>query len=379
MLTLPEVAMKYFLAALCLVAFFAAGCKEDGDKYYITNQYYYPPDDSTGHHSSDSAVARILSPQWGQILETVYDWQDMESQYGTNCRWAFHVDTTFSARVVVDLPGGARTAQVYMKQSYSQNFTPYGNLRYPLADTFNIPLQYNWIRTSWYLPTDSTNLIFFVQGMAADSTNWITETVSVWISPRTSAAQHAAPDAPTIDTLMEDNDEAGLSLRWCHLSPFVDYTLVSRIADGESQPTIDSVSYVSTSYSFNEYYPSTRYTFRLYDGNSFGRSPVSESITITTHDMIPPSNLHGSSSSTGIVSLQWNNHFRLCDSLLVARRDTIGSWSTIKSIPVTLHDYPSSGCLDSTATRRNVYYYRVGVSLRSQTWWSADSLGLWVQ
>jgi hypothetical protein len=285
----------------------------------------------------------------------------------------------FTARVAVNLPGGARTARIYTKSSYSEDFSPWGGVIHPMTDTFDIAI-YNM--TNAYgtnLPTDSNNVTFFVQGLAADSSNWISETVSVWISPRTALQMQPPTLPPVIDTIYQNTYGSDIQLRWCNQSPLVSYALVSRLADGQTVPIVDSIPDGYAYFGTNLMYPSTHYTFQVIVGNALGRSPVSNTYDLLTRPLLPPTNLRVFSATPGEANLQWSNPFRLCDSILVARRDETVSWSTLASLPVSMNTYPQSYYTDTAAVSQHVYFYRVGAAVRNDILWGVDSVGVWVQ
>jgi hypothetical protein len=364
--------MKGILAAILLVALLSAGCDQGGESYYETHVYDTPP----ARDGAGSAIVKILSPQSGTTLETVYRWGETDGRYGRNCRTGFTVDTTFNARVICH--PAALTAQVFAAD-YNGVFAPMGQTVYPMSDTFYVPLTSPWNRRSLSLPSDSTQLRFFIQGIDIDSANWISETVVVWVSPRTDAPRNIVPDPPVFDEIYESTEYSVIFVRWCNQSPFVDSVRICYRMNGTYEPTIVTARASESGVAIVNYYPWTSYEFWLTAGNSAGWSPPSESVHLSIHDLIPPNHLSASSSSDGIVYLSWQNNSGWCTGFEISRHDNLSEWTTVGHIAVDPNGYPPRSYTDSTATRQHLYFYRIGVTINSGTFWSEDSVGVWVR
>jgi hypothetical protein len=266
-----------------------------------------------------------------------------------------------------------------MKQPNNQDYSPLGDANIVMSDTFDLRLFNYQNQFTWNLPTWNYLYSFFVTGLAYDSSNWTSPTISFYLSPVSIDPRNVVPSAPAFSELDEYTDASFIIIRWCNQSPIVDSVRIYYRADGTTEPSIATARANESAISIVNYYPSLSYEFWLTAGNSAGWSPPSESMRLSTHELIPPGDLYAQSSTGGIVYLGWTNNLGWCDTLKISRRDSQSEWTMLRRIlPVPnqtlVHSY-----IDSTATRQHLFFYRIGVTLNSETFWSNDSAGVWVR
>lgn len=358
--------MQKILAMLCLSALLLSGCTLQGDKIYNTYNY---PGDSTG-------MVRVLDPAPGTVFQANFDWVEGQNPDYYWCDWGYYrEDTSFTALVRAYVPGDVRSAQVYADFSGNGHFNPYGQVVHPVADSFRVPI---YAQPSYYASVGDTDFVtFYVEVTTTDGANYLSRNVPFEVFFGLATPIHTAPDAPAVDTLVEQNYN-GLVVRWCSRSPLVDHFITFLYSSGNGQTMVDTLSQRPWQTNFLQYLPLANYSFWMKAINSYGVSPASDTLHITTLPPATPTDLEAWVHSGTIVELHWYNHNSGPDSVLIARRDTVSAFSTIRSLPIYNTGSPPYQYTDSTAVSHNVYFYKIGIQFVTGTWWSADSAGVWV-
>ncbi|HEY3296121.1 MAG TPA: hypothetical protein VGL38_11850 [bacterium] len=360
--------MKRFLLLICVAALYMAGCTTEGDKIY--NTYNITPD-STG-------LVMITNPTPGDTVVALFNWVECNHpSYYCQCPWGFTLDTTFTATVIASVPGEIQDAQVYMQQYSYGSFAPFGPVLHPASDTFNIDFCSATSSFNYSSYHQDIRGNFYVQVSTSRGANIVSRTIPFVLTYDYAVPSHAAPAAPAADTLFE-SPYGSLYVQWCAMSPRIDDFIVCRRAAGAAQIEADTFPNQNWQYSVQDYLPLANYSVWIKASNEYGVSPASDTLRLTTLPPVVPAELGAWVHAGGIVELQWQNRSRGFDSVLVARRDTLSAFSTLCSLPRGEEYNPPTYYTDSTAVAHMVYFYKVGVVYPTGTWWTTDSVGVWI-
>ncbi|MFZ5432913.1 MAG: fibronectin type III domain-containing protein [Calditrichota bacterium] len=365
--------MRLLLVLLSLAILFAVGCNTEGDKYYNSYNYYYP-EDSTNHPDTTDAPVRITYPERYERIEIWYDWINFNYPDYNGCRWGYDIDTTIRAEVVTDISEDISSAQVYLRTNDYSGFSAYGPAVIPTSSTFSVII-YNINQSGTYSPPDTLNYSFWVQVTTESGSNYISPTVPFQLISKVDFPLVAIPDVPEADTVFESSYYQQMTITWCPQSPNVDSFKVHLRTVGTGETVHFAVTGTQRNYSIRYYLPVTAYTVWVTAENEYGESDASESLSITTNPPFLPEDLRAIQYPDHRIELQWYN-IAYPDTIQVSRRDTLGEWTTIRALDCT--NYRPSSYVDSTAQAHSIYYYRLGIQFANGTWWTPDSIGVWI-
>ncbi len=213
-----------FFFVLGVVLLLLAGCTE-GDKITYegdTNNYTIVGD--TTHWGTGSI--HMISPAPDAVLQLTHQWLDYPNPGPHQCPHYYFADSTFSASVYANVPGGAHSATVYIRSNPNSSFNA-NNLAVNIsADTFQAPI-YRWQTTATQFAEDTLCWQFFVQVTAGDGSQWLGPITAFNLARIVTPGPEVAPDAPNIDTLYRSGGSYGyLRVNWCQESPNVDKTFI---------------------------------------------------------------------------------------------------------------------------------------------------------
>ena len=362
--------MKWLLTAFLMLCIMLAGCAKDDSNDPII------PEDNDNPGLDSSLGVHIISPapNANNLFEIQYVWTEDESPY-YRCQWGYSVDTTISALVTANVPGGVFAASTFTRSDPYGSWYHYFTV-YPEADTFLVPFFTSGFFTS-YVPNDTLAGQFFFQITAGDQSLWVSQARSYRLSRVPFPVLQAAPLAPEADTLYEYAPYYGgtpyLSFEWCTPSPSVNWYILTYQTSFEEETVTDTLQSYNDNLQLYDYLPMTQYAFWIKAMNEYGVSASSDTLTVYTSSPHTPTDIWAAAQDSNIIHLSWNNHSH-SDSLYLARKDVDGGlWATIHSF---FDYYAPASYVDSTAMPHTAYYYRTGLNFRNGTWWSEDSV--WV-
>ncbi|MBK6765603.1 MAG: fibronectin type III domain-containing protein [bacterium] len=365
------------LSLLLLITFGAVmmGCVTEGDKIYNSYNYFHPDttgnDDTTATYSID-----ITGPARNEVLEIWHDWvENPYSNYG-DCNWGYRVDTMFYAEVATNIPETIIEARVFLRTSAWGSFYEHSSITNPGNDLFVVRI-FNYSTQFQYNVPGDMDCAFWVNLTTADSANYISPTVPFRVVSRVHYDLETIPATPVADTLFESTYQQRLTISWCRESPDIDSFHVDIRRDATAE--IRRLSFSGSEYygtNFTDYLPVTDYSVWVSALNEYGESAPSDTMQVTTNEPVPPEEFRASTYSDSRVELWWYNRSHP-DSLLIARRDTLGDWTTIGTL-VCEGGYCPTAYSVTTAVRNAIYYYRLGMRFENGLWWAPDSVGVWL-
>ncbi len=249
-----------------------------------------------------------------------------------------------------------------------------------LTTTFTVPLFLGYPAYQTSLPTDTFSNWYCVRVTARDRSHWVSSAVYIKTIYAVDPPLTTVTPPPDLQEIHEDPSvyQSGgrmLFWQWCAPSPDVSlYLTYLRI--GEDGPvSVDTTmlsghAYHLSGYTYN-YLPLTDYALWMVAANAYGLSPVSDTLRITTREPALPFNQQAHVIyPSGCVKISYSLE-RLCDSVLIQRRDPATAWTTIATIS---GNSGTGGATDAAPAPGHDYYYRVGAEFSNGIWWSTDSL-----